>query len=149
MLKTLFIGVVIVFLSYNPYPTIAQAPQKKLSELTPKELAEHYTSISQGEDKHTSAVIRCESNYEPSAKGDYGLANNVGQFHEETFYMIARKMGEKLNYDSYYDQTKALAWSLANGYGNLWTTYRAIKNGGVYTFYSKKFDKWYTVKCKA
>lgn len=139
----------LVFLSTYIHATQAEAPEKKLNELTPKELAEHYTSISSGEDKYTSTVIRCESQYNPKAKGDKGLANNVGQFHEETFDMIARKMGEKLDYDSYYDQTKAVAWSLANGYGNLWTSYRAIKNGGVYTFYSKKLGSWYTVKCTA
>lgn len=149
MLKLTTIVLAIVFLSYNPNPLIASAPTRTLNQYSPKELADHYASISQGESRYTSAVIACESRYEVAIKGDGGRALGVGQFHKPTFERLSKLMGEELDYYSYYDQTKLLAWSLDNGYGSNWTTYRAIKNGGTYSFYSKLLGKNYTSVCRA
>lgn len=149
MIKLITIVLAIVFLSYSPTASIAQAPTRGTNQYTPKELAEHYTTISQGEAKYTSAVIRCESQYNPKARGDSGRALGVGQFHKPTFERLSKLMGEELDYNSYYDQTKLLAWSLDNGYGANWTAYRAIKNGGTYSFYSKLLGKHYTSVCRA
>jgi hypothetical protein len=149
MLKLTILAVTIVFLSYSPTALIASAPTRTLNQYSPKELADHYASISQGESRYTSAVIACESRYEPTSKGDGGRANNVGQFHKPTFERLSKLMGEELDYNSYYDQTKLLAWSLDNGYGANWTAYRAIKNGGTYSFYSKLLQKHYTATCRA
>lgn len=149
MLKTFIIVLAIVFLSYNPNASIAQAPNRGTNQYTPKELAEHYASISHGESRYTSAVIRCESQYNEKARGDGNRAWGVAQFHKPTFERLSKLMGEELDYNSYYDQTKLLAWSLDNGYGSNWTAYRAIKNGGTYSFYSKLLGKHYTSVCRA
>ncbi len=92
----------------------------------------------------------CESTYNPKAVGDSGRAHNVYQYHEATFYSHAKLMGEKLNYKSAHDQIKLTAWISVNHPDKLraWTSYRAIKNGGTYSFYSKQLKKHYTVKCK-
>jgi len=149
MLKLTTIVLAIVFLSYSPTASIAQAPTRGTNQYTPKELAEHYASISQGESRYTSAVIACESQYNPTAKGDGNRALGVAQFHKATFERLSKLMGEELDYYSYYDQTKLLAWGLENGYGNNWSAYRAIKNGGTYSFYSKLLGKHYTSVCRA
>lgn len=92
----------------------------------------------------------CESTYNPKAVGDGGRALSVYQYHKETFYSHAKLMGEELNYNSAHDQIKLTAWISVHHPDKLraWTSYRAIKNGGTYSFYSKLLKKHYTVVCK-
>lgn len=119
-------------------------------ELTPVEYADKY-ALQYGIDAGVfKKVMWCESNYLPEAVGDNGKARNVMQYHKDTFIGDAKAMGENLNYDSYHDQIKAAAWSFTQGesYKRRWTSYRAIMNGGVYTFYSSSLDQWFTVNCK-
>ncbi len=94
-------------------------------------------------------VANCESGMQEKPKpGDHGLANGIMQFHEDTFKGMSKEMGESLSYESAHDQIKVAAWAFSKGYGNQWTTYVALKNGGEYTFYSKTFGKNITVYCK-
>lgn len=85
-------------------------------------------------DKHLLySIIKCESGFDQNA---VGLAGEVtmAQFKPSTFEGQAKKMGEQLDIKSYHDTLKLTAYSLSIGDGNLWTTHRAIKNGGEYTF---------------
>lgn len=95
-----------------------------------------------------SKVMECESNGKQSAVGDYGLSRGVMQFQKETFNRLSKLMGEELNYNSSFDQIKLATWAIANGHGSNWTAYRAIMNGGSYTFYSRQLQQWYIVHCK-
>jgi hypothetical protein len=52
-----------------------------------------------------------------------------------------------LDYNSAHDQAKLGMWAISQGYGNEWTAYVAIKNGGVYKFYSRQLKKNFVVKC--
>lgn len=70
------------------------------------------------------------------------------QYHKQSFENHAKLYGEELDYYSTYDQIKLGTWAIANGRGNEWTAYRAIKNGGTYSFYSKLLNKHFTAKCK-
>lgn len=108
-----------------------------------------YYSLMYGVDKNLSSkVIQCESHYNINAVGDEGRSRGIAQFQEPSFNRLSRLMGEELDYNSSHDQIKLMVWSIANGHGMEWTAYRAIKNGGTYSFYSKQLQKHFTVVCK-
>ena len=77
-------------------------------------------------------VLSHESDWQPDAIGDHGLAHNVAQFHEQTFEWMkqtAIKQGkpyQNLSYNSSKDQIILLAWAIKNGEGNQWTTFRKM-----------------------
>lgn len=103
----------------------------------PTEVIERY-AIEYGVDKNLLySIIKCESHFNQNA---VGLAGEVtmAQFLPTTFEGQAKKMGEQLDIKSYHDAIKLTAYSLSIGDGKLWTTYRAIQNGGTYTFTDRK-----------
>lgn len=93
-------------------------------------------------------MIKCESKGNPQAIGDSGLAKGIMQYHTETFIRHSKEFGEVLDINSQYDQIKLAVWAISTNKGNEWTSYRAIKNGGAYSFYSKLLKKNFTVICK-
>lgn len=119
-----------------------------VSELPLEKQVEFYTSVYGGNSDLNKRVIDCESQWNTKALGDGGRSYGIGQFQKPSFDNLSRLMGEELNYYSPHDQIKLLVWSIANGYGNQWTAYRAIKNGGKYSFYSNQLKKHFTVVCK-
>ena len=102
------------------------------------------------------SVLKCESGLKPETKGDYKngeyLATNIAQYHKGTFMSHKKEFFEEYNqeldHNSWEDHIKLTAFALSKGYGNQWTTYRAIKNGGRYSFHSKLLEKDFTVVCK-
>lgn len=109
---------------------------------------ELFTLVYGGDVELNKKVISCESNGKQTAVGDSGLSRGIAQFQKPTFDSLSKKFGEELNYNSSYDQLKLLVWSIANGYGSNWTAWRAIKNGGTYSFYSNQLKKHFTVTCR-
>lgn len=93
-------------------------------------------------------VIQCESRGNVNAVGDGGRSRGIAQFQEPSFNRLSRLMGEELEYTSPHDQIKLMVWSIANGYGREWSAYRALMNGGIYSFYSSQLQKHFTVVCK-
>lgn len=93
-----------------------------------------------------------ESNGIHEAVGDNGLSRGIAQIQEPTWEWLEGKYNkeydEDLEYTSEYDQLKLTTWSIANGYGNNWTAYRCIKNGGTYSFYSKQLGKYFNITCE-
>lgn len=100
------------------------------------------------------SVGLCESHLSKK-KGDSGRANGEWQYHKETWnryaslYRKTYNVPDQFNIESSHDQAKltAFVFSLGESSKREWTTYRAIKNGGTYTFYSKLLNQWFTVKC--
>lgn len=148
MLKTTIIALAIVFLSYNPSALIAQAPVRGINEYTTQELIEFHAKQYGASSKTLSRMIACESGGRQDVKGDGGNAHGTLQFWEDTWKRFTKKMGEDSNIDSQSDQIKVGAWAITHNHGNEWTTYRAIMNGGVYTFYSSREHRYITVYCK-
>ena len=108
-----------------------------------------YYSLLYGVDRNLSSkVIQCESEGNINAVGDNGLSRGIAQFQEPSFNRLSKLMGEELNYNSPHDQIKLMIWSIANGHGREWTAYRAIMNGGTYSFYSKQLQKHFMVYCR-
>ena len=97
-------------------------------------------------------VITCESGYNHSSKGDGGRSKGIAQIQKPTWDWMElqyyKEWGEHLDYKSSHDQIKLLAYQISKGNGNNWTAYRAIKNGGKYSFYSSQLKKHFKVICK-
>lgn len=129
-------------------PTKDSAEELQIKEMSAKEQVWFYSTIYGANPVIVDKVIQCESGYNNSAIGDGKNAQGIGQFWEETFNRMSKKLGEKLDYNSSHDQIKLLSFAMANPtLAKEWTSYRAIINGGSYTFYSKYFKKTITVYC--
>lgn len=93
-------------------------------------------------------VMTCESQGEAATKGDDGQSVGIFQIQQETWNRFTKEMGVTLDRDSSFDQAEVAAYAFSHGHGDDWTTYRAIENGGTYTFYYKLEQRMYTVTCK-
>jgi hypothetical protein len=117
--------------------------------LSPEGQVDYFTKLYGSDPEIVKKVIRCESQWNNNARGDNGNANGIGQFWESTFYRMAKILGEELNYKSEFDQIKLLSFAMSKPeLAREWTSYRAIMNGGTYSFYSKALKKHYTVTCR-
>lgn len=116
---------------------------------TPQEAVMTYSALYGADYSDLKRVMECESGGKIDKKGDNGLAYGILQFHKGTFERFAKQMGEELDYYSWLDQAKVGAWAFAqtDAYRNQWSTYVALKNGGIYKFYSHLLKKNFTVKC--
>jgi len=98
------------------------------------------------------AVLKCESKGKQSTVGDNGNAKGVFQYWDDTWKRHYREFykltGIELSKDSPADNARLAMWAFSTGKANEWTTYRAIKNGGTYSFYSRQLKKHFTVKCE-
>ena len=132
--------------------TYAQAPNSPIWEKTVKEQVEYFSKIYDVDPNLVNKVIECESGGNHKVIGDGGRSKGIAQIQEPTWRDLEQKFNtqydEDLHYMSQFDQLKLTTWSIANGHGNRWTAYRAIKNGGKYSFYSKQLKKHFTVYCK-
>lgn len=118
--------------------------------LKPEEVIEYYHEKYGGDLEMNKAIARCESGFNEKVIGDSGRAKSIYQYHKETFYRHAKLLGlEGIKWESYHDQAQLFAKTAVDRPDLLseWTTYRAIKNGGVYTFYSRLLKKTFTVRC--
>jgi len=97
------------------------------------------------------AVMKCESKAKQSTIGDNGNAKGIFQYWDDTwnrhykeFYKLT---GIELDKNSPADNARLAMWAFSTGKASEWSTYRSLKNGGVYSFYSKQLKKHFTVKC--
>lgn len=136
-----------------PTQLIAQ-PLEIVPVLTPSDYIVKYANQFNTDPNVLLKVAKCESEIKQTTKGDYlngtYLAIGLFQYHQGTWIRHSKLLGEELDRDSVEDQAKLAAYIFANypEARNEWTTYRAIMNGGVYSFYSKLLGKHYTVICR-
>lgn len=122
--------------------------------LSPKEVITYYSNLYGADEALLQRMADCESNWNEDPNGDKKdgvyLAKGMYQYHTETWLRHSGYMGENLDRLSYHDQAKLVAWISVNKPEALteWTSYRAIRNGGTYTFHSKLLNKSFTVTCK-
>lgn len=150
MFTKIIIGaVMIVFMTTSTY---AQAPNIPLKDKSVKEQIEFFSEIYGADSKVVNKVIECESGGSHKAIGDGGRSKGIAQIQEPTWKDLEQKFNvkyeEDLNYTSKFDQLKLTTYSIANGEGHRWTAYRAIMNGGTYSFYSKQLQKHFKVTCR-
>lgn len=131
--------------------TKAWAPKPLVQDLSPQEVISYYAELYGADEKTLLSMARCESQFKPSAHNeDDGGSPSTGlyQYKKGTFERYSQLMGEELNMQSYHDQAKLTAWVYVHypKERKAWTSYRAIVNGGSYTFTFE--GEPYTVYCK-
>ena len=119
-----------------------------VSELSIDEQIDHYATLYGVDNSLIKKIVQCESNYKTTAIGDGGRARGLLQYHQGSFERHEKLFGEDLDYHSSHDQIKLGTFAISKGMGREWTSYRAIMNGGEYSFYSKLLQKNFTVRCK-
>lgn len=152
----MFYKITIVFLLtafvLTVFPQRIVSKKLEIYQLPLADQINYFANLYGVDSRLVSKVIECESDGQHEAVGDGGRSRGIGQFQKPTFESLEelyfKEYNEYLDYESEFDQIKLLTWSIANGHGRNWTAYRAIKNGGTYTFYSKQMKRWYTVYCK-
>ncbi len=118
--------------------------QQPLSKI---QVIEKY-SAEYGLDKNlVYSMLMCESTLNENAIGDSGKSKGIAQYNPNTFVRHEKKLGEDLDAQSWHDSIKLMTFAIANGMGNEWTSYVAIKNGGSYTFTNSYTGQIQTVKC--
>lgn len=125
-------------------------------ELTTEAYITMYASQYGSDKEILMKVMSCESGGEMNVIGDSGRARNIFQYHTETWDRYAKRYREtfgvedEFDINSRHDAAKLTAWVFSLGEINRreWTTYVAIKNGGVYKFHSKLLNKDFVVVCK-
>ena len=128
----------------------AEAPKPMyVKPLTVEETIVKAATMYAAKERYIDSIIDCESDYDQTvigAEGEIGVA----QFKPNTFQRMEKLMGEDLDINSYTDQIKLISWISVNKPELMreWTTWRALQNGGKYTFTSKKTGKTYTVICE-
>lgn len=136
----------ILLVSLFAFRVDAEAPDDK-REMTVEQTVAHYAYINGVDQRLVLSMMKCESEGKQGAIGDGKHAVGIFQYWPETWTRHSAKYGEKLDRNSYQDQAELATWAVANGMGNEWTSYRAIKNGGSYTFFYKLQNKKITVYC--
>lgn len=129
----------------------AEAPEMTVQEMTIEGAIAHFSEVYGVDPKISIAVARCESNFNPNVIGDGGRAKGIYQYHNETWYRhykeFNKETGITLVKGEPKDDAQLAIWAIANGKGSEWSSLRAIRNGGTYSFYSKLLEKNFTVKC--
>lgn len=146
--RIIFLIIALILLLFLPVKAEAPKPVY-VKPLTVEETIVKYVTYFAAPAKEITSLFRCESNFRQDVVGAEGEIG-VGQIKPATFIYLSGLMGEKLDIDSYHDQIKLVTWLSVNEPQELWqwTTWRALKNGGVYTFTSKKTGITYTVHCQ-
>lgn len=129
----------------------AQAPKPEVSldirDQSIKEIVNYFAIENDLDPKLALAVMRCESNGKQNTISDGGRSIGVFQYQKPTWERHSKEYGEELDRNSPYDQAKLATWAIANGKGREWSSYRSLKNGGTYSFYSNQLKQHFTVKC--
>lgn len=132
---------------------ISASPLEIDADIAPKPLTVQETIVKQATYyaapvKKMTALFRCESHFNQHLIGEEGEIG-IAQYKKGTFITMSNAMGEKLDINSWSDQIKLTTWVWANHpeWMRQWTTWRALENGGVYTFTSRQTGKTYTIVC--
>lgn len=161
LIKKMVFCATISLLLFFSTKVIAEAPlyESSATQNTPQEYIVEYAKQFETNPDVLLTIARCESQFNPLAKGDYKdgtyLAIGLYQYHLDMWngsvlLYKAEVSDENLNRYSYQDQAKLTAFIFAKHpeLRTKWTSYVAYINGGTYTFYSKSLGKKYTVICK-
>lgn len=95
-------------------PSRIEADKYTFLPLSPKQAVIAYASMYYAPAEPLLKLATCESNFNPKALGDQGMAFGVFQYHKATFEAFSRLMGQSLDYYSYYDQSKLTSWVWVN-----------------------------------
>ncbi len=154
MFKYKIIGLALILCSlYGFTPQSTSLADLEITEQSYSEQISYFANIYGADSSLVKRVVDNESGGKHNVKcGDGGRSCGIAQIQIPTWKDLEQKynleFAEDLNYNSQFDQLKIITWGIARGYGNKWTAYRCIMNGGKYSFYSSQLKKHFTVYCK-
>lgn len=107
------------------------AEQERINKLTVEEILKEIPPKYGVKSETVKKIAHCESTLNPKAinYNDGGPGkHSVGilQFQASTFDGYSKKMGEKLDYYSTYDQAKVASYMIANGQISQWSCSRIL-----------------------
>lgn len=124
MIKLITIVLAIVFLSYSPTASIAQAPVRGINEYTTQELVAHFASQYQVSEKQMLATIRCESSFNEKAVGDGGKSFGLSQIHLPSHPTVTKEQATNKVF-----AVEFMAKAFAKKQQRMWTCWRNIYLG--------------------
>lgn len=129
----------------------AEAPTLELKDRTIQEIITHYAEQYEVSVPIALAVARCESQFGKLSDGDGGNAKGLWQYWDDTwnrhYKEFYKETAIELVKGNQIDDTQLAMWAFSKGKSKEWSTYRAIINGGNYSFYSRSLQKHFVVKC--
>jgi len=138
----------ILLVSLFAFRVDAEAPEVKVQDMTIKDQVTYYSNLHGVDPNLALSMMQCESKGKQGAKGDGNRASGIFQYWNDTWNRHSLKyFGVILDKNSAHDQAKLATAAIAGGDGREWTSYRALMNGGSYTFFYKLEQKWITVRC--
>lgn len=146
MNKIIFIFTLLTLLvtSSMTFQANAEAPERKM---TLKETVVYYAYKNGVDPILALSMMECESKGKQNTIGDYNRAIGIFQYWKDTWERHSKAYGKTLDINNPEHQAELATWAIANGMGREWTSYRAIKNGGSYTFFYKLEQREITVYC--
>lgn len=131
-MRYLKLTIVMVLLIIFTITLYAQAPDIALKDKTIQEQVEYWAKFYDIDKERMLKVIKCESGFNPNAihyndggKGKHSVG--LMQFQKSTFDLWEKKLGEDLDYYSYYDQIKLASFMWSKNQMNQWTCYAKTK----------------------
>lgn len=138
------ISLLVISLQFNM--VAAEAPERDMSA---KDYVAIYATQNDVDPNLAISVMMCESRGKQESIGDGKRALGIFQYWNETWNRHSEKyFGSVLDKHSIMDQAKVATAALSGGEAREWTSYRAIMNGGSYTFRYKLTGEMITVKCE-
>lgn len=129
----------------------AQAPEIDFNSLPIQQIIYYYADMYGVDSEVSLAIAKCESKLSQATIGDNGNAKGLYQYWDETwlrhYKQFLKETGIELDKNSPADNARLANWAIGKGHGREWSTFRAIKNGGTYSFYSTSLKKHFTVTC--
>ena len=122
-------------ISQNRWKEIERTQLLAVRPLTEKETLQLYLYEQVGYDYKEYSIIKKviqrESEWNPNAIGDSGLAKNIAQFHEGTFESFCEKSGIDGDYESPYDQIRLMVWAFNNSLEHHWSAWKSLRLKGL------------------
>ena len=99
----------------------APTPPVPITQPTVQELIGKYAVMNGLSEQKLLLIAKCESGLNQKAIGDGGKAIGIFQFHQPTWDLFSKKMGEELDIHSANDQARLASWAFAHGLESHWT----------------------------
>lgn len=140
------VGVALIISLYASSTKVIADPLEIVSptDMTIEGQINYYSELYDVDSDTINKVIQCESKFNPNAHNPNGEDSwGLVQINLDSHPEITKEQALDTNFSINY-----LAENISDGNGRMWTSYRAIKNGGSYTFWSSTLHKSITVVCK-
>jgi len=123
----LIVGSKYALATLSPDPIIYEKPAVQDESINIEALLKKYSEQYAVSYEEMKRVMMCESGGKVDVVGDGGNAYGLFQFWEGTFYYIASRTGEDLDWKNPEHQIKVACYGFAHGFQPHWTCWKPIK----------------------